>query len=574
MKKNSKTTSGNKQKALVITVAEAERIFEMSIPAPYSNFIKNGDCITYSGSKLVYRSPYVFEINTKLDFDNAKDIERIFAGEPFGGNNMFLYEEKTLVYLPISKISIGRRSLEFLSIDIREPKECPVVYINIGNGEVLKKKISVSLSDFLKLLVVKNAVDPTKELELKIKEMSGQFEKTNYQKTVAIAGEILEAYEKLDPARKKMLEKLPGMALNYRGLCKQNLGRLLEGLADQEEAFKAGNIMAGLNLTRLFIVRKKPEEAREILSKMSWVDDPFYVSYYNALCYIMLGNEKDATENFRYLHNEFRKSKPKLIKEVREELEDVGDPISEKILTWFGCEKSIANLTAEQIKDNRAWWNSLPPALSKAMAKHTHHNVKTITDAHVYEIIEDLDYIVAKCPNVKDFTPLLRMKSLRILSLRISLKISLKQFALFTNLDALDLDYNKITDITPLAKLIRLKKLELNNNNITDIAPLSALNSLENLRLRNNPLRNIEALKTVLNLKELHLSVTQVSDLAPLSGLKALEELSVAFTKIADLSPLTGCPNLKSIDCSGCKELSKDTVAKFKKLRPDVEIEI
>ena len=66
-----------------------------------------------------------------------------------------------------------------------------------------------------------------------------------------------------------------------------------------------------------------------------------------------------------------------------------------------------------------------------------------------------------------------------------------------TSLTELYLQWNQITDITPLSALTSLNNLALQNNQITDLTPLSALTSLTELGLRNNPGRFSNSDETV-----------------------------------------------------------------------------
>jgi Leucine-rich repeat (LRR) protein len=64
------------------------------------------------------------------------------------------------------------------------------------------------------------------------------------------------------------------------------------------------------------------------------------------------------------------------------------------------------------------------------------------------------------------------------------------------NLRWVDLDTNRISDITPLAKLAHLEYLNLDTNEITDITPLSGLLSLQRVSLFDNQVNSISALVT------------------------------------------------------------------------------
>lgn len=63
-----------------------------------------------------------------------------------------------------------------------------------------------------------------------------------------------------------------------------------------------------------------------------------------------------------------------------------------------------------------------------------------------------------------------------------------------TELEWLDLDTNRISDVTPLGNLLRLKMLNLDSNEVFDISPLQGLLELRSLSLFNNQVADISAL--------------------------------------------------------------------------------
>lgn len=62
------------------------------------------------------------------------------------------------------------------------------------------------------------------------------------------------------------------------------------------------------------------------------------------------------------------------------------------------------------------------------------------------------------------------------------------------NLTWLDLDTNRVADITPLAGLVNLTYLNLDSNEITDIGPLAGLRNLDGLSLFDNQIGDIQPL--------------------------------------------------------------------------------
>ena len=130
----------------------------------------------------------------------------------------------------------------------------------------------------------------------------------------------------------------------------------------------------------------------------------------------------------------------------------------------------------------------------------------------------------------------------------------------------IDLSYNEITDISPLAELTELMSIDLSNNQVSDISPLSSLKRLEGLSLWNNlvsdisPLSeltelyalvldenvigDISALSELTEMQYLGLSDNYISDLSPLASLSDLYQLTLDSNEISDLSPIYGLSNL------------------------------
>lgn len=119
-----------------------------------------------------------------------------------------------------------------------------------------------------------------------------------------------------------------------------------------------------------------------------------------------------------------------------------------------------------------------------------------------------------------------------------------KQIGQLKKLTTLNLDYNYISDITPLSGLTNLTNLQLQGNRIGDITPLSGLTNLKSLNLHANQISDITPLSELTNLTALDLWSNQINDITPLSGLTNLTELDLSVNQINDLSPLFGLTDL------------------------------
>ncbi len=112
-------------------------------------------------------------------------------------------------------------------------------------------------------------------------------------------------------------------------------------------------------------------------------------------------------------------------------------------------------------------------------------------------------------------------------------------------------DHKGIVNITGLEFATNLAALRLSGNPITDLRPLTNLTTLENLYLSNlspeTPTLDITPLANLINLEQLTLINSKVSDISPLAGLKTLRELSLSNNQIEDFNPLAGLTNLEGL---------------------------
>lgn len=92
----------------------------------------------------------------------------------------------------------------------------------------------------------------------------------------------------------------------------------------------------------------------------------------------------------------------------------------------------------------------------------------------------------------------------------------------FINLRSLTIAWNKVEDISKLAKLTRLEYLHAYGNRISDITPLAGLTNLVNLNIGGNKVKKIGALAGLVNLKELYLDGNSIKDYSPVRDLYPL----------------------------------------------------
>jgi internalin A len=133
----------------------------------------------------------------------------------------------------------------------------------------------------------------------------------------------------------------------------------------------------------------------------------------------------------------------------------------------------------------------------------------------------------------------------------------------FPQLSELDLENNKISDISPLAELLALEKLELDRNLISNLAVFASLIpdaflQLSNLDLGKNNISDISHLAGLTRLEELDLDNNMIIVLTPLApnlateapGLIQLIELDLDNNLIESISDLAELTKLTKLDLS------------------------
>ena len=118
-----------------------------------------------------------------------------------------------------------------------------------------------------------------------------------------------------------------------------------------------------------------------------------------------------------------------------------------------------------------------------------------------------------------------------------------------TDLRALDLGHNRITDISFLEPLTELRILILADNRVSDITPLGKLTKLEYLEMFMN----------------------DITDLTPLAELHNLLDLNICHCKAVDTAPLRGLTQLKRLWFSYNREMPKSEIDAVIAALPDCE---
>jgi Leucine-rich repeat (LRR) protein len=181
-------------------------------------------------------------------------------------------------------------------------------------------------------------------------------------------------------------------------------------------------------------------------------------------------------------------------------------------------------------------------------------NERNIADLTGLEYCTDLIELRLQYNQISDISPLANLTNLTDLWLGscwpgINQISDLSPLANLTNLLVLYLDGNQISDISPLANLTNLTDLSLQGNQISDLSPVANLTNLTYLWLDcNGIISDISPLASLTNLTRLSLWWNQISDISPLANLTNLRDLWLEYNQISNICPLVGNSGLGAGD--------------------------
>ena len=225
-----------------------------------------------------------------------------------------------------------------------------------------------------------------------------------------------------------------------------------------------------------------------------------------------------------------------------------------KLVDVLGDKVSSKNEAAMTITMTKANVNSVT-ALNLTNSG-TIHMDRSITNLSGIENFKQLTKLNLNYNHIEDITPLAELTNLKDLHLYINDISNVFPLSTLSDLQSLDLENNNISDISPLQKLENLKSLKLGSNNMTDddIKNIKDLKKLETLYVDDIGITNkgLEIIADNLeNLKTLYLSQNNIDDISSLKKLTKITELSIANNNISDIKVLGELKNLSGLFIHG-----------------------
>jgi internalin A len=102
----------------------------------------------------------------------------------------------------------------------------------------------------------------------------------------------------------------------------------------------------------------------------------------------------------------------------------------------------------------------------------------------------------------------------------------------------LQLQRQRISDVSPIASLNNVTWLLLSSNDIRDVRPLATMTRLTKLELAFNQIEDVKPLVSLTNLYSLYLNGNRIRDVEPLANLTKLDFLTLGGNPISPRCPL------------------------------------
>lgn len=248
---------------------------------------------------------------------------------------------------------------------------------------------------------------------------------------------------------------------NLWGLALKGVKRYEEAMAAFERAAKAGEDYAVLNICDMLIeTMKEPKRAldRAIAMREGYLTpyERTWSAIYIALASLDLGDPPTAEKELRDIVERYAIKDAKMVTTAREKIEEyiaedrAGKAAANGFLAWLKP-KSYADVSPEEAKANRAWWNGLHEKMQETLFEEVklEGDTKNPTDEQIAKCLdtEECDVRNDEEDPIDDIAPFLRLTNAHRISF-----------------------YGDPDSIEPFRAMKKLERLTINNDVIKDFA--------------------------------------------------------------------------------------------------------
>jgi tetratricopeptide (TPR) repeat protein len=273
---------------------------------------------------------------------------------------------------------------QFLAISTQSPY--PVAMWEHEDGKFYP--VWETFDDFVGKVIDKKDKTPYEKLEKQLEKINTLVEKDQHADALGLIEPILAQFPKLPPGRDFEDDNL-ARAHNLHGLALKGVKRFADARAAFERSADAGDTYAELNILDLLEDEKAPQAVIDRGLKVR--EDRYLDTYgrawlarYIGFAHLDLGDRAKAEAELRRIVDDFAITDAEKVAKQRENLEKYiaenrpGAAIAREFLAWF--KPKTYDVTPEEAKANRAWWDALPEGMREALLKEIKKPGETATD--------------------------------------------------------------------------------------------------------------------------------------------------------------------------------------------------
>ena len=339
-----------------IDLTKLESGLGVKLPMRLKTFYDTDEYLQYDGMHVFGLSGYSDDSKFKVKFvDPAKS-------DLLEENDIEMPDDDGAHYIPFSPLG---QEPQFLGVDISKGDLCPVAMWEHEDG--LFHIHSATLDEFLSRLLKRGEKTPFEQLEKAINKATNLKEKKKYKEALVV---LEEASKGMGLSIPKDFEGKDKMArfFNLRGICCGELKNFEEALKNYRLAVDCLDTYSALNIIDYYIDESKDYlKALKEITVLEKLYPDAYCQYhalnYKGYAYVLLGNIEEAKKTYEEILKNYGVKDPDNIEESVKDLEEIiakklpNAEIAGEILKEFGQKKY--ELSPQQIKENREWWNNL-----------------------------------------------------------------------------------------------------------------------------------------------------------------------------------------------------------------------
>lgn len=161
-------------------------------------------------------------------------------------------------------------------------------------------------------------------------------------------------------------------------------------------------------------------------------------------------------------------------------------------------------------------------------------------DANQVRDIKELDLSNHQLTDIKGIE---KFHALEILNLSQNLLTSVDEISELRNLQVVDLSFNQISDLSFSSP--GLIELDIEGNKVVDLSFVRDVPQLEKLTVRDNKIETLEPLKNATAITHLNARGNRIHSVAALADLQNLQDVNLRNNQIKDIAPLASLTNLR-----------------------------